>query len=73
VDLLISLVLGVAVLVVLAILIMSALGVGEQFLDPIVGVLGAPVIRLSQRINTARRERALRKLPPGVPPPPPAP
>jgi hypothetical protein len=73
VDVLISVVLGVVALIVLVVLLMSALGVGQQFLEPIIGVLGSPVIRLSRRINAARRERAIKKLPPDVPPPPPAP
>ena len=72
-DALISVVLGVIVLVVLAVLVLTWLGVGDQFLNPVIGVVGRPVVWLSRRINAARRERAIRKLPPGVPPPPPAP
>jgi hypothetical protein len=73
VDVLISVVLGVIALLVLVVWIMSAIGVGDQFLEPLIGVLGAPFIRLSRRINAARRERSIKKLPPDVPPPPPAP
>lgn len=36
-DVLISIVLGVAVLVVLAVLVLTSLGVGDKFLDPVVG------------------------------------
>ena len=73
VDLVISVVLGVAALIILVVWIMSALGVGQQVFEPLVGVFGTPFIRLSQKINAARRERRIRKLPPDVPPPPPAP
>lgn len=72
-DVLISVALGVIALVVLTVLIMVALGVGDEFLDPVIGVLGKPVVRLSRRINATRRDRAVRKLPPDVPPPPSAP
>jgi hypothetical protein len=72
-DVLISVVIGVFVLLVLAVLIISSIGVGEQFLDPVIGVLGAPIIRLSRSINAARRERSIKKLPPDVPAPPPGP
>jgi hypothetical protein len=72
-DALISIVLGVVVLVVLAVLVLTWLGVGDQFLNPVIGVAGRPVIRLSRRINAVRRERAIRRLPPDVPPPPPSP
>jgi hypothetical protein len=66
-DLLISVVLGILLLVVLAVWIMSAARVGEQFLDLVMGVLGAPIMRLTRSISAARRERSIKKLPPGVP------
>jgi hypothetical protein len=53
--------------------IMSVLGIGEQFLNPFIGVFGGPIIRLSRRISASRRERSIKRLPPSVPPPPPAP
>jgi hypothetical protein len=68
-DLLVSLVLGVVVLVILAVWIMSAIGIGEQLFEPLVAFLGAPVIWLSHIINAVRRKRSIKKLPPGVPPP----
>jgi hypothetical protein len=70
VDLLISLVLGVVVLVILAVWIMSAVGIGAQFFDPLVAFVGAPVIWLSRSMKAIRRKRSINKLPAGVPPPP---
>jgi hypothetical protein len=72
VDVLISVVLGVVALIILIVWIMSVLGVGQQFLEPVTGLFGAPFIRLSRKINDAGRERSIEKLPPDVPPPPPA-
>ena len=72
-DVLISVVLGVVVLVILIVWITFALGVGQQVFESLIGILGAPIIRLSRKINAGRRERAIKKLPPDVPPPPPAP
>src|SRR3954451_6201903 len=69
-DLLVSLVLGVVVLVVLAAWIMSASGIGEQFFNPVLGVLGAPFIWLSRRMNVVRRKRNVKRLPSDVPAPP---
>jgi hypothetical protein len=66
----ISVIVGViAVVFVLAWLAMN-LGVGEHALDWLAGLFGAPAIRLSRRINAARRRRSIAKLPPDVPPPP---
>jgi hypothetical protein len=50
--------------------VLMSLGVGEHAFDWVTGLLGKPAIRLSRRINAARRERSLAKLPPDVPPPP---
>ena len=72
-DVLISVVLGVVALIILVVWIVSALGIAQQFLEPLVGLFGAPFLRLSRKINDARRERSIKKLPPDVPPPPPAP
>jgi len=69
-DVLISVGIGVIGLVILAVVILLSLGVGEQFFDPVIGVLGRPAIRLSRKINAARRERAIKKLPSDVPAPP---
>jgi len=63
--------LGGAVLLVLVLAFVALqLGIGEQFLEPIIALLGKPFILVSRRINEARRERAIRKLPPDIPPPP---
>lgn len=72
-DVVISVILGVLVVMLLAAWISFNLGVGEQFLQPFVAFLGYPVIRLVRRIEANRRERSIRKLPPGIPPPPPSP
>jgi hypothetical protein len=69
-DVLISLVLGAVVLVILGVWVMSAVGIGAQFFDPLVAFLGAPVLGLSRRMKTLRRKRGIKKLPAGVPPPP---
>jgi hypothetical protein len=70
VDLVISGVLGLIALVVSVVWIMSVVGIGEQFHNPLIGLLGAPIIWLSRRISAVRRERSINRLPPGVPPPP---
>jgi MFS superfamily sulfate permease-like transporter len=72
-DLLIGVVFGIVGLAILTVWIMLTFGFGEQFLSPLIAVLGAPVVRLGRHINAVRRERSIKKLPPGVPPPPPAP
>lgn len=72
-DLLISGVLGVIAFVVLVVWVMLSLGMGEQILNPLIGLFGAPVIRLSRRVSAARRNRSIKRLPPAVPPPPPGP
>jgi hypothetical protein len=72
-DVLFSGVLGALAFVVLVVWVMSTVGIGEHILNPLIGLFGAPFIRLSRSVNNARRERSIKKLPPGVPPPPPAP
>jgi hypothetical protein len=69
-DVLISLAIGIVAFLVLGALVLAALGVGANQIDPVTG-LGA--IWLSRRINAARRRRSIDRLPPGIPPPPPAP
>lgn len=69
-DLLVSLMLGVVVVVILAGWIMSAVGIGERFLDPFVAVVVAPAIWVSRNINARRRKRSIARLPSDVPPPP---
>jgi hypothetical protein len=70
VDLLISLIIGIAALVVAGALVMAALGIGANHIDPVSGLGG---LWLSRRINAARRRRSIKRLPPDVPTPPPAP
>jgi len=65
--------LGLIAFAVLVVWIMSVLGIGEQFFNLFIGIFGAPIIWLSRRISTGRRERSIRTLTPGVPAPPPAP
>jgi hypothetical protein len=69
-DVLISVVIGIAALIVLGALVLNALGIGANQIDPVSGLGG---IWLSRRINAARRKRSLKRLPSSVPPPPPTP
>jgi hypothetical protein len=69
-DVLISVVIGIAALIVLGAVVLNALGIGAPQIDPVSGLGG---IWLSRRINSARRQRSLKRLPSSVPPPPPTP
>jgi hypothetical protein len=66
----VSVVLGVLALMVVIAWIAVSLGIGEQFVQPLIAFFGYPVIRLTRVIAARRRERSIRRLPPGVPPPP---
>jgi hypothetical protein len=61
-DLLIIGVLGPVAVLVAILWILSVLGIGEQLLNVLVAIFGAPFIRLSRTISSARRDRSIHLL-----------
>jgi hypothetical protein len=61
----------VVILTVVVIVLIANVFLSEFVADHLLGPLAAPFIGIWRRLEERRRQRALRKLPPGIPPPPP--